>query len=112
MALAEASRGFAERRDVAAIFRVHNGAGLVKINCAILALFVSAGGNARYVFGNGGFHRPNEGMDGAKHEDGSFFVPTSSTERLVPVILGWPLECTGTVRPQPAGESAFGHTIV
>src|SRR5258708_19407286 len=68
MALAEGSRGFAERRDVAAIFRVHNGAGLVKINSAILAFFVTADGDSRYSFGTRGFHRPIETMDVLKHD--------------------------------------------
>src|SRR6266446_4219727 len=112
MALAEGSRGFAERRDVAAIFRVHNGAGLVKINCAILAFFVSAGGDARYVFGNGGFHRPNERMDGAKHEDGSFFVPTSFTERLARVFRGMRLECPGSVSTELGGDAEFAQQIL
>src|SRR5258707_9034085 len=97
MALAEGSRRLAKRRDVASVFRLHIGAGLVKINRAILAFFVSAGGDARDVFRDRGLHRPDERVNWTKHEDGSFLVPARFPQRLARVFRGMRLECPSSI---------------
>src|ERR1700720_1051012 len=112
MALAESSRGFAERRDVVAVFRVHTGAGLVKIDRAVLAFFVSAGSYARDVFRNRGLNRPDERVNRTEHEDGSFFVPARFTEHLARVFRGMRLECPCGVGAELGGDTEFAQQIL
>src|SRR5689334_17300187 len=105
MAFAEGRRGFAEGGDVAAVFRVHLGAGLMEIDGAVLALLISAGSEACEVFRKGSLHWPNKRMNRAKHEDGSFFVPAGFAQYLARVFRGMRLEGPSGVRAELGGNA-------
>jgi hypothetical protein len=69
-----------------------------EIDGAVLAVFVGACGGAGNVFGDGGAHGPHEGMNRAKNEDGSFFVPPGFAQGAAGVFRWARLEGPGGVR--------------
>src|ERR1700686_91981 len=97
MAFAEGCGGFSEGRDVATVFGVYFGPRLMKVNCTVLGLFVSAGSHARDVFCDRGWHRPDERMNRTEHEDKGLFVPTRFTESFAGIFRRMRLKCPGRV---------------
>src|SRR4030095_6746200 len=75
MFLREGARRGDKRVEVVLEFAIDFSAGLVEVDRTVLAIFVGAGGNACDVLCNRSFYRPDEWMNRAKDEDGSFFVP-------------------------------------
>src|SRR5271167_147859 len=63
MALTKRGERFNKTVDVVPVFFLDFRAGLKKVNCAVLAVLISAGRQAREIFSNRGLHRPNEGMN-------------------------------------------------
>ena len=80
--LLKGAGGADEAVDVMLELAVDFGAGFMKIDSAVLAVFVSAGGEARDIFCERSFHRPHERMNRAKNQDGRIFVPAGITQAL------------------------------
>src|ERR1700731_1703580 len=86
MALPKSCRRFTKRRDIATVFCLCLCTRLMEIDGAILAFLISAGGDARQVFRDRGFHRPHERMNRTKHENRSLLVPTRFAQGLARVF--------------------------
>src|SRR5437870_10443246 len=105
MALNESPHRLGESRNVVFEFSIHFGSGLKEINGTILAVVIGAGSDARDVFRNGGFHRPDERMNGAEDEYGCLFVPARIARHLSAVLGRMRFNGPGGFRPKPGWNS-------
>src|SRR5215813_12006481 len=98
MLLLKSLRGFDVAVYIFLVLAIHIGAGFVEIDCAVLAVLVSACGHACQIFRNGSFHGPHERMNRAEHEHWSLFVPPRFAQRLATVGIWMRFESPCGVR--------------
>ena len=100
MTLDERLRRFGEAGSVVTIFPIHLRPRLKKVNSAVLAVFVCAGGRARDVFRNGSLHGPDKWVNRTQNQDRRLFVPARVAQRFSAVFRGVRLERPGRIRPK------------
>ena len=98
-----------ETVDVVLEFAIGLRAGCVKINGAVLAIFVSAGGDAGHIFGERSFYWPDERMNRTENEHGCFFVPTRFAQSFAAVGIGMRFERPGGVCSEFRRDAEFAE---
>ena len=109
MLLRERARSADETVEVVLKFAVNIRTRLVKINRAILAFFIGAGSGASDIFCERSFYRPDERMNRAEDENGSFFVPAGVAQRFAAVGIWMRLERPGCIGAKLGGDAEFAQ---
>ena len=105
MTLAERGERFDETVDVVPVFFLDFRARLEKVNGAVLAVLVRAGGDAREIFPDRSLHRPDERMNRTNHEHGSLLVPAGFAQRFAAIRRRMRLERPRGVRSEFRGNA-------
>src|SRR5579871_2312878 len=104
--LRKASTAFAIE-VVVLVGAVGSRAGVVKIDGAIVTVFVGTGQAAQRVLRHRGLDRPLEGIDRADDQDGYVAVPTNLAQDALTILRGHGLEGPGGVGAKFGGHAEF-----
>src|ERR1700688_736794 len=104
MTLAKAVHGFRNRTQVAFERIFYFSAVLVKVECSIMAVLVSATNGVRRVFHQRWLHRPPEWIDRANDQHRQLAIPTGIQQNLAAILGRKRLE-----RPRRVGAQLSWH---